>query len=107
MEQQGLRLLREMDQVRSALRSSSEWCADPSDNSGDLADQASQAVQVGTDRALRYVHKQELDHLQEAWTRYGAGQYGICEGCGGQIESDRLNALPYATECAGCRKQSR
>jgi RNA polymerase-binding transcription factor DksA len=107
MQQQELRLLEEMEQARNVLRSISGWCVDPFDNTGDLADQASQVVQVGTDQALRYVHEQELDHLQEAWARYGAGQYGICEGCGGQIEPDRLNALPYATECAGCRKRSR
>jgi len=37
-----------------------------------------------------------------AWA-LGRGQdYGRCEGCGGQIEAERLEARPTARTCIGC-----
>ena len=34
------------------------------------------------------------------------GQYGVCEGCSCSIPMARLNALPYATLCINCQRES-
>ena len=40
--------------------------------------------------------------------RMDGGRYGRCEACGGTIEAERLDALPYATLClADARQQAR
>ncbi|TMC91970.1 MAG: TraR/DksA family transcriptional regulator [Chloroflexi bacterium] len=31
------------------------------------------------------------------------GGYGICEGCGGSIGEERLEAIPNATRCVRCQ----
>ena len=37
-----------------------------------------------------------------------AGRFGRCEACGGAIEAERLDALPYATLClADARARAR
>ncbi|HET9559524.1 MAG TPA: TraR/DksA C4-type zinc finger protein [Actinomycetota bacterium] len=37
-----------------------------------------------------------------------AGSFGRCEACGGPIEAERLDALPYATLClADARRRVR
>ena len=46
--------------------------------------------------------------IQHALTRIDRGTFGTCEACGGPIEPERLDALPYATLClADARRQVR
>jgi RNA polymerase-binding protein DksA len=40
-----------------------------------------------------------LRQYDEAIARLDAGTYGICTGCGRQIEPERLEALPYVALC--------
>ncbi len=44
-------------------------------------------------------HLVELDRAED---RLRAGTYGRCEGCGGPIGDDRLEALPTAIVCVRC-----
>jgi DnaK suppressor protein len=37
--------------------------------------------------------------VEHALGRIEAGSFGRCEACGGAIEAERLDALPYATLC--------
>jgi DnaK suppressor protein len=49
-----------------------------------------------------------IDKVEHALARIGAGGFGRCEACGGAIEAERLDALPYATLClADARQQVR
>ncbi|MDA0152293.1 TraR/DksA C4-type zinc finger protein [Vibrio sp. Makdt] len=34
---------------------------------------------------------------------YECGDYGFCDGCGIEINLDRLNAYPTTTECVDCK----
>ncbi len=45
---------------------------------------------------------QRLQLLQEAVERIDAGTYGLCEGCGGEIEFGRLDVVPEAIRCGRC-----
>jgi DnaK suppressor protein len=43
--------------------------------------------------------KDLIDKVEHALARIAAGGFGRCEVCGGAIEAERLDALPYATLC--------
>ena len=44
-------------------------------------------------------HRKRLERMRN-------GQYGVCEGCSCSIPMARLNALPYATLCIECQRES-
>jgi RNA polymerase-binding protein DksA len=51
----------------------------------------------------------QLSLVEDALRRLAAGDFGRCVDCGGEIESKRLEAVPWASHCMQCeqRKQSR
>ncbi len=60
---------------------------------------AYERAQVG---ALLTEARTSLDDLDRAVARLDAGIYAVCDGCGGPIASDRLEARPAARTCIGC-----
>lgn len=46
-----------------------------------------------------------LRQYEHALERLDAGAYGRCEGCGGAIEPERLDAMPQATTCRACARR--
>jgi DnaK suppressor protein len=49
-----------------------------------------------------------IGKVEHALGRIEAGSFGRCEACGGAIEAERLDALPYATLClADARRRVR
>jgi DnaK suppressor protein len=48
-----------------------------------------------------------LDELDRALARLAAGNYSVCEQCGGEIASERLAARPAARTCFDCAASSR
>ena len=61
---------------------------------------------VGFERAqamsLLASARRDLASIDHAERRLRAGTYRICERCGGEIDSPRLEALPAAATCIGC-----
>ncbi len=51
-------------------------------------------------------HRQKLELIEQALLRIENGSYGRCESCGGSISPERLEALPYATQCIRCQQQA-
>lgn len=49
---------------------------------------------------------ENLARISAAQERIRAGAYGICEDCGGKIHKARLEALPFATHCIECQRES-
>lgn len=47
-----------------------------------------------------------LAEIDEALERVGHGSYGLCETCGQQIDSERLEVLPAARQCVRCAIRS-
>ena len=61
------------------------------------------------DRYLAW-QKQTIDHLSEtehALRKFEQGTYGLCEGCGQQIDPGRLEALPQVSLCVSCKSGKR
>ncbi|MCB9674488.1 MAG: TraR/DksA family transcriptional regulator [Alphaproteobacteria bacterium] len=46
----------------------------------------------------------EMVDIQAALKRIQAGEYGICESCGGDIPEKRLEILPHARLCVSCQE---
>ncbi len=45
-----------------------------------------------------------LNALESALLRIEKGSYGACSSCGGFIEAERLEAVPYTRLCVSCGK---
>jgi len=67
-----------------------------------LADVAESAVDA--DVAVLETTRGILDQINAALERVGRGTFGKCETCGTAISAQRLDALPYAAQCAHCAK---
>ena len=52
---------------------------------------------------LREREEQHLVQIEAALRRIENGTFGLCATCGKPIPSDRLEALPWATDCIGCQ----
>lgn len=52
--------------------------------------------------ALGNEAREELKKISQALRRMDAGDYGLCTSCGMPIDSKRIEAYPYASECIDC-----
>ena len=43
-----------------------------------------------------------LSEIRTARRRLHDGMHGVCLGCHGRIHTERIEALPWATQCADC-----
>jgi RNA polymerase-binding transcription factor len=49
----------------------------------------------------------KLQDVLRALEKLDEGTYGVCEGCAGPIEPERLEAIPWATRCVACARAGR
>ena len=47
----------------------------------------------------------QLQQIEQALERLGQDDYGLCENCGEPISPARLEALPHAVLCIGCKSR--
>ena len=69
------------------------------------ADMADQTIQREVDYTIRGIVEDELQQVQVAMRRQAEGRYGICDGCGEQIDPERLAVRPQATTCVACQRK--
>ncbi len=103
--------MRDVSKIRDQLKSRLESLKQRIDEiEGDLrtapsANWEEQATETQGDQVLEGVEGSALIEAQQvhaALTRIGAGTYGECSTCGKPIGEERLQALPYATQCIDC-----
>jgi RNA polymerase-binding protein DksA len=70
-----------------------------------LAETASVTLDREIDYSLEGASSQVLAEIDDALARMDAGTYGVCVTCGSPIGADRLEAIPWARQCIGCRRQ--
>ena len=66
------------------------------------------AIVIENDEVLHAVEeaaRSELVRIEAALERIEAGRFSSCEGCGGEIEPERLAVVPYAVECSSCARR--
>ncbi len=55
---------------------------------------------------LKKLEEHEIKEIERAMNKIKDGTYGICEGCGKDIDLKRLEVLPQAKLCIDCAKES-
>ena len=75
-------------------------------SAGDVVDFALDSAQDEINSQLAEVESRELARIEVALERMRTGEYGRCESCSGKIPVARLSALPYATLCIECQRES-
>ncbi len=106
------RLLDERERVVAALDYLHE------ENAGSLSEESEEATYadnigetatVTLDREIDYSLEEASNHvlgaIDAALERIDAGTYGVCMTCGKPIGDERLEAIPYATQCIDCRRK--
>lgn len=79
--------------------------ADVSGYEDDLVDVATETFEREKGLALESSVQGLLEMVEEALQKIRKGTYGICEGCGQQIDANRLRAIPYARLCIRCKER--
>lgn len=74
------------------------------DNASSDADAAEQFGHANVEGLKKEIDR-KLVQVRKALTSIKLGKYGICEKCGGMIDTDRLTIFPEATICVKCEKK--
>ena len=70
-----------------------------------LADVATITVDREIDYTLEENEGRVLAAIDEALNRIEDGTFGTCRGCGDEIAVERLEAVPYTTQCIDCKRK--
>jgi RNA polymerase-binding protein DksA len=70
-----------------------------------LGETATATLDREIDYSLEENSEQVLRAIDGALQRIHEGTFGICETCGKPISEERLEAIPYATQCIDCRRK--
>lgn len=65
--------------------------------------QATETSELERRRALEKRLRDQLAEIEHALHKKDQGTYGLCDFCGRSIEPARLEALPQANLCLGCK----
>ena len=57
-------------------------------------------------RAIDETARSEIEQIAHALERIESGTYGLCEGCGADIDAARLRVVPYAAKCRDCAPEA-
>jgi RNA polymerase-binding protein DksA len=106
------RLLDERERVKEALDYLHE------ENPGSMEDETQEiqsdnhpgdVATITYDRELDYTLEENSERLlaaiDSALQRIEDGTYGTCTNCGQPIAAERLEALPYTTQCIDCKRK--
>jgi len=100
------RLLAERVQLLSKAIPATSNPLSPDERDSDEADAAVSTALRERAMWLLEDQRQKLELIDQALKRIADGSYGHCETCGGAISPERLEALPYATQCIRCQQQA-
>jgi DnaK suppressor protein len=70
----------------------------------DLADRASSSNLKELSLHMSAEERQTLQNIRQALDRIGEGTFGECLGCGSEINSKRLEAVPWTQYCIDCQR---
>jgi RNA polymerase-binding protein DksA len=111
-EQFRKRLLEERSRAQGALDYLHE------ENSGSMDDEVQQGTSVNhpgdvatitLDREIDYTLEENEERviaaIDSALQRIDDGTYGTCQGCGQPIAAERLEGVPWTTQCIDCKRK--
>ena len=88
-------------EVARLTESSSDRSPDPGN-----AEASSMKMEYAKELSIEQNTADLLSKVDHALDRVAAGEYGICETCGKPIPVERLDVLPYSTQCVECAAKS-
>ncbi len=88
---------------RTAHTSDLEQATELSTYDDHPADLASETFEREKDLALEGNIQDLLDKVNTALEKLDEGTYGLCDSCGVEINTNRLEALPWASLCLNCQ----
>jgi RNA polymerase-binding protein DksA len=91
------------EEMPGSLADETEEIAGTVDNH--LGETATATLDREIDYSLEENSEQVLRAIDRALQRIDEGTFGICETCGRSISEERLEAIPYATQCIDCRRK--
>lgn len=102
------RLLRRRDELRQRASDASADLRHEADPlSADFAEQVTQRENDDVLGAISESARVELRQVESALRRLDLGRYTTCSVCGGDIEPERLAAVPYTDRCRACAEGAR
>jgi RNA polymerase-binding protein DksA len=94
-----LNLLEMEREILSNIESESVEEENPFEVDGDLVDRAEAFNSASVIEGLSSSQKKTIDEIRRALQRIKDHTFGKCTVCGTDIESERLEAIPYADKC--------
>lgn len=70
-----------------------------------LAENASETLDREIDSTLEENAEHVLSEIDSALARIDEGTFGKCVTCGKQIPVERLEAIPYTSQCIDCKRK--
>ncbi|MBC8555432.1 MAG: TraR/DksA family transcriptional regulator [Candidatus Brocadiales bacterium] len=70
----------------------------------DTADIASKLVENDILMSMAQGEAREINEIDNALNKMKKGKYGVCECCGGNINKQRLIAIPFVSLCIKCKE---
>ena len=102
------RLLERRDELRKRASDASADLRHEADPlSADFAEQVTQRENDDVLGAISNSAQAELQQVESALRRLAQGRYTTCSVCGGDIEPERLAAVPYTDRCRSCAEAGR
>jgi DnaK suppressor protein len=102
------RLLRRRDELRQRASDASAEARHEADPlSADFAEQVTQRENDDVLGAISHSARAELQQVEAALRRLAQGRYTTCSVCAGDIEPERLEAVPYTDRCRACAESAR
>lgn len=102
------RLLKRRDELRQrASEASADLRHEADPLSADFAEQVTQRENDDVLGAISHSARAELEQVEAALRRLAQGRYTTCSVCGGEIEAERLGAVPYTDKCRACAEGAR
>ena len=99
-------LVKEKARLSNHLRTElSELEAPDKHHLADLEEMASDTHDTDSLCEIMAVGANTIDQIEQAIAKIDNGTYGVCEDCGEHIAFERLEAIPFATLCIGCKKK--
>lgn len=94
------RLTEQLEQIRAKRSSEDRRDGSPF---GKREEEATETAELENRMALEKRVLDQLAKVENALTKFEKETYGICESCNKPIDPERLEALPQAMLCMGCK----
>lgn len=98
-------LLRKRDEITANLANELGDLESPAQHLADL-EEMSDVRDMEAVFGIFEVGSGTLEQIDRALARIENGTYGVCEDCGERIHTERLQALPFATQCVDCKRKA-